>query len=47
MDLKSPEQQMIRSTGINEMESSGYSHGPDNQVEVDVAESEGRVASKT
>lgn len=38
MDLRSPKQQIIRSTGINNMASSGCSHWPDGKIEVDLAD---------
>lgn len=47
MDPRSLEQQMIRSTSINNMESSGFLYGLNSQVDVDEVESEGGVASET
>lgn len=47
LDLRSPYQQIIQSLGVNDMKSSGYSHGPNSQVEVVVAKGERRTASET
>lgn len=47
VDPRSSDQQMIKLTGIGDMKSSDWSHKADNQVEVDVANGEERLASKT
>lgn len=46
VDARSPEQQMIRGTRIDRMETSGCSHRSNSRIETDVGKSEGRVAPK-
>lgn len=47
VNLKSPEQQIIRGTSINDIEMASCLYRANSQAKIDVSKSEGRVASKT